>query len=307
MSILEKNYGKWLVYWTLAFIWGTSFILIKKGVEAFPPDIVGTLRIAFTSIFFLPWALKNIHKISRKNIKSLLIAGFIGNFFPAILFSIAETHIPSALAGMLNATTPLFTWIVGILIYKARTSIITFIGIFVGFIGAIGLVINDFNNIFSGWNVFALFVLLATLLYGINTNELKYKLKDLDAISIASLSFFLTGPVAIIYLLARHYPMAYIHNPVFWKGNLAIITLAFFSSFIAMILFNHFVKYASAVLSASITYAIPIFAIFWGVVDGEKIHIHQIIAMIITITGVYLVNSNIDIKIKKSIPKTNKI
>ncbi len=306
MGILEKKYGQWLFFWILAFIWGTSFILIKKGIEVFPPDIVGTLRIAFTFFFFLPFALKNLHKITRHNIKSLLIVGFIGNLFPAILFSIAETRLPSALAGMLNATTPIFTWIVGISLYRSRTHPLALLGIAIGFIGTIGLMVTDINHIFRGWNLYGLFVLLATFFYGVNTNELKHKLHDLDALSIASLGFFLSGPFAIVYLLFRRFPMAYTALPNFTNGLLAVMLLAFLGSFLALILFNNFVKYTSAVFAASITYVIPIFALMWGLMDGETIAPHHLIAMIIIITGVYLVNND-NIKPQKIIVKQNSL
>ncbi len=304
MRILEKKYGQWLIFWVLAFIWGTSFILIKKGIEVFPPDIVGTLRISFTFLFFLPFALNNLHKITRQNIKSLLVVGFIGNLFPAILFSIAETRLPSALAGMLNATTPIFTWIVGISLYRSRTHPLAILGIAVGFLGTIGLMVNDFSNIIHGWNVYGLFVLLATFFYGLNTNELKYKLHDLDALSIASLGFFLSGPFAIAYLLVRRFPFAYVHVPQFSNGLLAVMLLAFLGSFLALILFNHFVKSTSAVFAASITYVIPIFALMWGLLDGERILPHHLISMIIIIAGVYLVNND-NIRHKKLALKQN--
>ncbi len=290
MRILEKKYGQWLIFWTLAFIWGMSFILIKKGVEAFPPDIVGTLRISFTFLFFLPFALKNLHKLSWQNVKSLLVVGFIGNLFPAILFSVAETHVPSALAGMLNATTPIFTWIVGISFYRSRTHHLAIVGIAIGFLGTIGLMVNDLHHIFRSWNLYGLFILLATFFYGINTNELKYKLRELDAISIVSLGFFLSGPLAIAYMLVRGFPFDYVAVPHFYQGLFAVMTLAFLGSFLALILFNHFIKHTSAVFAASITYVIPIFALMWGALDGERIYFHHIIAMLIIISGVYLVN-----------------
>ncbi len=289
MKILETKAGQWAVFWLLSFIWGTSFILMKKGLMALPPDVMGTLRIAFTFLFFLPFALKNLHKINRRNIKSLLIVGYIGNFFPAILFGIAETHISSALAGMLNATTPIFTWIAGLLLYRQRTNILAIAGIVIGFIGTLGLVTDNPAKFFESWNVYAAYVLLATLFYGINTNELKYKLKDLDAISIVSLGFFFTGPTAIVWLVARGFPAKYQAHPEFWNSVLSVFVLAFFSSFVALIFFNYFVKYTSAVFAASITYAIPIFAIFWGLLDGEVIPWWQYVFMLITIAGVYLV------------------
>ena len=287
---LDKKYGQWLTLFLMSFIWGTSFILMKKGLLALPPDVMAMLRITFAFLFFLPLALKNIKKINRQNIVPLLIVGFIGNFFPAILFATAETQISSALAGMLNATTPIFVWLTGILFYKAKTSKIAIAGIIIGFIGTLGLLTDDPRNFFDSWNFYALLILLATLMYGFNTNNVKYKLHDLDAISISSLGFFLVGPFAIIYLAIKGYPQNFVSHPDFWLSTGSVAALAFFSSFLAIMLFNLFIKHTTAVMAASVTYIIPIFAIFWGVLDGETIPVHQYIFMAITIIGVYLVN-----------------
>jgi len=288
MSLLENKTWQWIVFWTLSFIWGTSFILIKKGLLGLPPDVMGSLRIAFTFIYFLPFAIKRLNKLP-KYFKSLLIVGYIGNLFPSLLFAAAESHIPSALAGMINATTPIFTWIIGILLYRAKSGIYTLLGILIGFIGTIGL-ITDNLNFLQSINIYSALVLVATLLYGINTNELKYKLQELDAISISSLGLFLAGPTAILYLLLKGFPFKYVHNQYFTQSVLAVAILAFFSSFIAIMLFNYFIKFTSAVFAASITYVIPIFALFWGILDGETINWQHLIAMFITITGVYLIN-----------------
>lgn len=263
---------------------------MKKGLLALPPDVMASLRIAFAFLFFLPLAIKYLPKISLREVKSLFVVGYIGNFFPAILFGYAETHISSALAGMINATTPFFTWIAGILLYRARANKLAIIGLIVGFIGTLGLITKNPADFLHSWNVYALLVLVATSFYGINTNELKYKLHDLDALGIASLGFFFAGPTAIIWLLLRGFPMHYVHHQMFWDSVLAVMVLAFFSSFIALMLFNHFVKYTNTLFAASITYAIPIFAIFWGLLDNEYIPWWQYLFMLIIIAGVYIVN-----------------
>ncbi len=289
MKFLESRTGQWITLWILSFIWGTSFILMKKGLLALPPDVMATLRIAFTFVFFLPIAIPRLKNITKDNIKSLMTVGFIGNLFPAVLFGFSETRINSALAGMLNATTPIFTLIVGWLFYKAKTKPVAVVGVLIGFIGALGLVSDNPANFFKSWNFYAALVLLATLFYGINTNEIKYKLKDLDALSVVSLGFFFAGPWAILWLLIRRVPQAYISHPQFWYSFWAVFILAFFSSFIALIIFNYLIKYTSAIFTASVTYLIPVFAIFWGLLDGEVIPWWQYLFMILTIAGVYLV------------------
>lgn len=237
----------------------------------------------------MPIAIKRVKKLNKSNIKSLLIAGFIGNFFPAFLFAYGETIVTSTLASMLNSTTPIFVLITGVILYKAKAKWQNILGIFIGFVGTLGLVIKSTSEVLSGWNIGALIILLATLFYGINTNELKYKLQNLDGVSISALSFMLIGPVALSFFFTTDINSAY-NSGFFWQSIGALATLSFFSSFIAVLIFNILIKYTTALFAASVTYLIPIFAIVWGVIDGEKISIIQIVSILIVLAGVSLVN-----------------
>ncbi len=279
----------------MSFIWGTSFILIKKSLLAYTPLQSGALRISFAFLYFLPFAFKRIKRIKRKHIKPLLVAGFIGNFFPAFMFAYGETKISSTLTAMINSTTPIFVLIVGFLFYKAKVLKINVIGLIIGFIGTIGLIISDLSGFTFDVNIGALIIVLATFFYGINTNELKYKLHDLDGITVSAVSFSFIGLFAIGYFLTTDISASY-HNPHFWLSTLSLATLAFFSSFIAVLIFNVIIKYTTAIFAASVTYLIPVFAMFWGLLDGETITILQIISIIIVFSGVSLVNAQTEKK-----------
>ncbi len=279
----------------MSFIWGASFILIKKSLLAFSAYQSGALRIAFASVFFLPFAIKRLKKFSKSNIKSILISGFIGNLFPAFMFAYGELTISSSLASMLNSTTPIFVLVVGLVLYKTTANWQNIVGLLIGFVGTLGLVIKDPTSITSGWNFGALVILGATFFYGINTNEIKYKLKDLDGFTIASLSFLIIGPSAFLFFLTTDISAA-INSPFFWTSTAALGVLSFFGSFIAVILFNTLIQYTNPVFTASVTYFIPIFAIFWGILDGDNITVIQIISIIFVLGGVSLIN-------KKTAPK----
>lgn len=284
---------------TLSFIWGASFILIKKSLLAFTPYQSGALRISFAFIFFLPIALQQLKKIKKENITRLLVVGFIGNFFPAFLFAYGETIVTSTLASMLNSTTPIFVLIVGLILYRTKTKWQNVLGVSIGFLGTLGLVVKSSSSIFSGWNFGAIIILIATFFYGINTNEIKFKLKQLDGISISSLSFLFIGPVAIFYFLSSDMHSAYV-SEFFWKSIGALIILSFFGSFIAVIIFNTLIKYTTPIFAASVTYLIPIFAIGWGFIDGEQITLLQIFSILIVLAGVSLVNKK-SVNIQKKI------
>lgn len=263
---------------------------MKKGLQSYTNSQVASFRILFTFIFFIPVFIPRIKKINKGNIKSLLIVGVIGNTIPAFLFTKAQTHIDSSLAGVLNSLTPLFTLLIGIVLYKNHVKIINILGLILGFFGAVGLIYKGSPGGFepqTAW--YSSLILIATLCYGISVNEIKNKLHDLDGLSIASLSFMFVGPFAGINLLFSDLSGAFSQPHAL--ANLGyIVLLSLFSSVVAVVLFNILIKYTTAIYAASVTYIIPIFAIFWGVFDGEKVSFQEILWMLVILIGVYLVN-----------------
>lgn len=251
---------------------------------------VAAFRMFFSFLFFIPVIIKKIKLISRQNIKSLLIVGFIGNAFPAVLFTTAQVHISSSLAGILNSLVPIFTLSVGYIVYKQRNiKLLNVIGIGIGFLGVAGLVMGNPFDSLGSLNLYALLIVLATLFYGINVNEVKYNLKKMSGLDITALAFFLVGPWAGIYLAFSGFELA-IQTPHYIKNLMFIVTLALFSSVIAVILLNILIKYTTPIFVSSVTYIIPIFAIFWGLLDGETLSILQWLCMLVIIAGIYLGN-----------------
>ena len=130
----------WIILIGLALIWGSSFILMKEGMKAFSSNEVAAQRIGIAFLCLSPFLIKQFSKINwKKNWEGLLLMGVFGNLIPAFLFTTAETQISSSLTGMLNALTPLFTVLVGVLIFKANVQKFQLIGVAVGLIGAVFL------------------------------------------------------------------------------------------------------------------------------------------------------------------------
>jgi drug/metabolite transporter (DMT)-like permease len=287
---LQKRTWQWAMLIFLAFIWGASFILMKKGLQSFTNLQVGGMRIFFSFLFFIPLIIRHFNKINRANIKSLLIVGFIGNAIPAFLFATAQTQINSSVAGILNSLTPIFTLFVGILLYANRVRLLSVAGLLLGLAGAGGLIMsgNDLRLEESA-NWYGIFAVIATVCYGINVNEIKFRLKELDGVAIASLGFVFIGPLAGIYLAMSDYSRAADSQDLV-ISLLAVAGLAFFSSFIAIICMNVLIKYTTTLFAASVTYIIPIFAVMWGLLDGERFLPVQVLWAAVILAGVYLVN-----------------
>ncbi len=287
---LNKKRWQWALLFLLALIWGTSFILMKKGLESYTNNQVASFRIFFTFLFFTPFIFKRIKKINKKNILSLIIVGVIGNGIPAYLFTKAQTQIDSSLAGILNSLTPLFTLIIGLIFYKSHVKLVNILGLVLGFLGAVGLI---FQGSTAGFEIktsgYAFFVVAATLCYGVSVNEIKHKLADLDALSIASISFLIIGPFGGISLLFSDLQSSFA-TPNALQNLIFIIILSLFSSVFAVVLFNVLIKYTTAIFASSVTYIIPVFALLWGLFDGENILLNEVLWILVILIGVYLVN-----------------
>lgn len=287
--IWEKRWFQFAILMILAFIWGSSFILMKIGLKSFSPDQAGALRILFASVVLLPFSLKQLKNLRRKDLKSLLIAGFIGSFFPAFLFMKAETRIDSSMAGMLNSLTPVFTLLVGMLFHKTALRWLQVMGLSLGLAGAMGLILSGDGFHFGVINSYALFIVLATIFYAISMNQIKSHLSHLTGVQVTSLSFLFIGPVALIYLLTTDLAPV-VAKPGWPLHLLALATLGILGTALAMLLMNSLIRHSSAVSAASVTYVIPIFAIMWGLLDHEKITILHLVCMAFILAGVYLTN-----------------
>lgn len=292
MEVNKSEIQAWGLLILLAIIWGSSFILIKKGLQQLSSDEVGALRILSASIFLLPFAIGRINRIRKSHILKLITVGFVGSLLPAFLFAAAQTRIDSSAAGILNALTPLFTILIGYLFFNQKFSSATLLGLVLGFVGTFFLILSGSKGDLTQLNFYALFVVLATIFYGINLNLIKYKIADLSSLTITSISIVFVGPLSLLYLL--------IFTPFF--NNLlhgteayllstgAIVLLGVMGTAIALVLFNQLVKLTQPVFASSVTYLIPIVAVIWGLIDNEVMRLADYLGLLAIISGVYLAN-----------------
>jgi len=273
----------------LAFVWGSSFILMKIGLKSFSPEQAGALRILLASLVLLPISIRQLKNLQKKDMKSLLIAGFIGSFFPAFLFMKAETQINSSLAGMLNSLTPVFTLLIGMLFHKTVFRWVQGLGLLLGLAGATGLILAGDGFHIGTVNGYVFYIVLATCFYAISINQIKAKLSHLSGIQVTSLSFLFICPVALIFLLTTDFAPV-LSSPEWPMHLLALAALGIVGTALAMILMNSLVRHSSAVAASSVTYVIPIFAILWGLLDGEKVTLLHLFCMGFILSGVYLIS-----------------
>ncbi|RYY67080.1 MAG: DMT family transporter [Chitinophagaceae bacterium] len=278
----------WGLFILLALIWGSSFILMKVGRTHLNGLQIGSLRILSAGVVFLPFALFQVRHIPRARIPLLLLSGLLGNLFPAFLFAAAIDRIDSSLEGILNSLTPLFVIVVGLLFFGLKLGRRQVAGVLIGFFGLVLL------SLYSGFNAsnfgYAALVLLATLMYGINVNIVNRYLRGLDPIAMATVSLSLVAiPAAIVVWQQEVFSMArYDEGALLSIG--ASVLLGVVGSAIATALFYLLIKRAGGLFASLVTYAIPIVAIGWGLLDGEGFTLVQGGCLAVILGGVYLVN-----------------
>ena len=288
--------NKWFYLISLSLIWGSSFILIKKALVGLEADQLGSLRIIFSSIIIILIAWKRLSKINRLEWKWITISAFLGSFFPAFLFAFAEKEIDSAVASIINSIVPLNTVIIGMVLFNIRSTKRQIIGVLIGLAGTYMLIMSgiklnpDQNYLYSG------FVILCSFLYALNVNIIKKYLQHLSALTITVGHFAVIIIPAVIVFYFSDFDVNSLKNQETIDSVIYVLILAVFGTALAKILFNKLIKISSPVFASSVTYSMLIVSIFWGLVDGEKFSIYQLIATIIIILGVLLTN-------KKSIPK----
>jgi drug/metabolite transporter (DMT)-like permease len=282
---------KWIYLITLSLIWGSSFILIKKGLIGLSPVQLGCVRIIFTATFLFIAGFKRIQHIPLKDWKWVGVTGLLGTFFPSFLFAYAETEIDSSVASILNALVPLNTVILGALVFKIKSTLWQVIGVSVGLLGTVFLILNGASVNPDQNYLYVFFVIAATLMYATSVNVLKRYLQHMEALTIAVGNFaFIVIPAAVILVFSGFFTPETLEKPELKPALLYMLMLSLFGTAIAKVMFNKLVHIATPVFASSVTYVMTIVAVFWGLLDGEHFGVLQALAALVILGGVYLAN-----------------
>ncbi len=287
----KKEYLPIILLMALALIWGSSFILMKNGLKVYSASQVATMRMFFSFICLLPLTLRHIWRIPLRRYGMITLVGLLGNGIPAILFATAQTKLNSSTAGVLNCLTPLFTLIVAAVFFRQKFGMRKVVGVVLGLFGAVALIMLRSNGSIDPNYTYGLYILLATICYAWSVNLIKHYLHDLPALSISAMALLFIGP-AFGYYLFQHTDFM-IRTELSDGGLIAmsyVFLLAMFGTALSLILFNKLVQLTNPIYASSVTYLIPIVAIFWGFVDGESITFIHILGMATILLGVYLAN-----------------
>jgi drug/metabolite transporter (DMT)-like permease len=293
MTAERKSLIVWSSFLLLTLAWGSSFILMKRALQGgFSPfDIASVRMLSAFACLAIPAAI-NFKYIPKEKLGYVVLSGLISMFIPAYLFCIAQTRMESSVVSILNALTPAFTFVVGILAFQQPLKKMQSLGLFVGFLGSLILIMVNSKGEFS-LNEYAFLVLGATLCYGTNVNLIKQKLSDVKSIHLSSVTVAVAGIAAAIYLLfSGSVPTIYANAQVHPWAFGAIVLLGAMGTAFAQVVFNNMLTLTTSVFASSITYFIPIVAVLWGVYDGEVLVFLHYVGMVFIIGGILILNKN---------------
>jgi drug/metabolite transporter (DMT)-like permease len=286
----------WGLLGVLSLIWGTSFILMKKGLVVFSAMELGATRVSVAALLLLPFALREIGRVERRHLKWLALSGTVGTLIPAFLFAYAETKLASGLAGVLNALTAVFVLLVGALLFGQRLTGLRVLGIGLGLLGTVVLMLLGGSGdsgaagaAGSAW--YGGYIVLATIGYGLSVNVIKHRLHALTPVAVTSLLLLIIGGPALAYLLLG---TGFVHKlatvPGAWPAFGYIALLATMSTAVATVLFNMLIQRSTALFASSSTYLIPVVALTWGALDGETFNLWHAAGMVIILAGVFTIH-----------------
>ncbi|PID68306.1 MAG: permease [Flavobacteriia bacterium] len=283
---------KWLMLAGLAIVWGSSFILMKKALITLTPIQVGALRVIIAGFVLLMFVGRKVLLIKRRHFIPLFINAMAGTFVPAFLFTYAIEHIDSGIVAILNSLTPLNTFLLGVLFFGFVFKKKQVFGVFLGMFATVFLImqsarLNPLDNYAYAW-----LIVLASIGYAVNVNVLKKYLSDLDAVAIAVGNFCIAIVPAIIVLIQSGFFEIDFNQSAVLPSLGYVAILAVIGTALAKIFFNRLVQLSSPLFASSVTYLIPVVALLWGLADGERIHLPQIVAGLFILIAVYLVNQN---------------
>ncbi|MBL7788479.1 MAG: DMT family transporter [Chitinophagales bacterium] len=293
---------QWFTLFLLGGIWGSSFILMKIGTRSFNTLELSALRMFFGGFLALPFLFSIIRKYDKTILFWMFVSAMLGSGIPSLFYAHSASKMDSNLNGVINSLTPLFTLLVGMIWLRYKTSKLSLAGITIGFIGVLILFAQK-NTVFSQ-SKFAIFPLLATMMYGINMNIVKVKLSHLPSRDILPGIFGILGwiylPIIVYLGVLKDIPIQHFSFN-FWTANSdpliqkmlsleAMFVLGLVGSFIASYVFYRLLKQTNALFASTNTYLIPLMSIFWGYMDGELITWVHFVSLLIILIGVYMVS-----------------
>jgi len=254
--------------------------LIKLGL--FGGGLSGLL------LSFIGWpALK---RMSRKDIFWVALSGLFGNFLVVFIFPIAQQGVSSSLAGIINALDPIFTLILGAMLFGIRNKAIQYAGAVIEFIGAIVLVYSSNSGTGESHLYYTILLVIGSALYAVAALIIEKKLPHIKSTDISTgiYTIWMVPSLLILGFSGFFTDIDYSHNEtVVALGYLVFLTVI--STTLVMFLFFKLVQDTSAVFVSTISLLLPVVAVIWGILDKEKFTVWYAIGGLLILLSVYMI------------------
>jgi drug/metabolite transporter (DMT)-like permease len=276
----------------LSAAWGISFLMMRIAVVDYPPLWISMLRCALGAGLMWLVLLAGGHKLPPLRLCHwLLLVALLNNAVPFSLFAWGERWVPSNTAAVLNATVPIWTLLLSMSIDRKMPRWLTGVGVLLAFFGV--LVVVATHVPVEGeepgdkgllWGTVAIAV--AALSYAVASVLAKAKLRGLDPIGLATTQLTLAALLLLPVTLSGAWPAAFLAP----APMAAVAVLGFIGSGIAYLLYYKLLAEVSATQVVAVTYLLPVWGVFWGLVAGEYIGIATYAGVAITLGGLVLLN-----------------
>lgn len=280
----------WILLLLCTLIWGFSYFFIKHSLTGFNPLEVLSLRAVSAGIALLPFVWPAIKKIPKEKYGYVLLCTVVGNAIPMFLYPFAQTHISSAVAGIVNSLTPLCVYLLGILFFGLQNTKLKFVGVIMGLMGAVSLVLFKPGSELRAEFFYLCVALLAPVMYGISSNFLKTKLSGLPGIPLTAMMYFMLLPPAIWLFFYCGLPHKIATSSAAREALPYAILLGVLGTAVAMSLFNVLMRRAHLMFATSVSYLMPLVAVMLGIFDHEVLAWYELTGLVLILGGVILIN-----------------
>ncbi|MEH6625733.1 MAG: DMT family transporter [Motiliproteus sp.] len=269
----------------LAALWGASFLFMRMGAADFGPVALIEMRVLIAALFLLPWLLRSPDRSQLwQNKTSLMILGTISSAVPFSLIAYSTLTLSAGFASILNATTPMFVALVGVLLYRHRLSGVQVLGLCIGFFGVILLVWDNATLPEEGGLLAVSAGLGAAFAYGISANYSQSKTNHINPL-VNACGSQMSAAILLLPLAILMWPQ---QTPTLTSW-LAVIVLGVLCTGFAFLLYFRLIANVGPHKTMTVTYLIPAFAMAWGAMYlGESVTFNMVVACLVILLGTAL-------------------
>lgn len=270
----------WGLFVSISLLWGSSFLLIAIGLEAFEPGLITLLRVSFgaAALWLVPKARAT--KIERGDWPRIIALSILWVAIPFTLIPIAQQYINSAIAGMLNGAMPIFATVFAVILLRRLPRTLTVVGLGIGFLGVVAISAPSIGQGSSEALGVAL-VVVATACYGISVNiaaPIQQRYGSIPVMArMLALALVWTAPLGLIALPDSSFA---------WGSFLAIAAVGVLGTGLAFVVMGNLVGRVGSTRASFITYVIPVVALVLGVVfRGDEVALIAVIGVVMVVGG----------------------